>query len=319
VARIQATGCAPSFFFQIVIEESPTPNQHRCMQFHKYHALGNDYLVLHPLQLTRELEIQEVVKICHRNYGLGSDGILLGPLPSDRADFRLRILNPDGSEAEKSGNGLRIFCRCLFDQGLVRENQPFTVETLGGIVAARVEQSGAMVEVGMGHAEFIAHKIPAITETPDQEVINYPLSLGNDVYSVCCVSVGNPHCVIPLPSISEELARRIGPKVENHRAFPNRINMQLLQVLDRSNIQIEIWERGAGYTLASGTSSCAASVIAKKLGWCDGDITVHMPGGTLSIQIDEDFNLTMRGPVTAVGVFTMNTQVIDQVLPGEPS
>lgn len=285
------------------------------MEFHKYHALGNDYLVYDPTGQSLEMTDDNIVKICHRNYGLASDGILYGPLPSESADFKLRIFNPDASEAEKSGNGLRIFCRYLFDQGKVKENTTFTVETLGGVVEALVFDGGKMIRVGMGKAVFRAREIPVTTNTPEEEVIHHQLALDNQTFDVCCVSVGNPHCVIPLEEISSELAHEIGSQVENHPSFPNRINMQLLKVLDSSNIQIEIWERGAGYTLASGTSSCAASVIARKLGLCGPDITVHMPGGKLSIHIDDDYQLTMVGPVTRVGVYQLDPEVIEQQLP----
>ncbi len=285
------------------------------MEFHKYHALGNDYLVYDPEGKSLELIDSSIVKICHRNYGLGSDGILYGPLPSDKADFKLRIFNPDASEAEKSGNGLRIFCRYLFDKGLVKQDQVFTVETLGGTVNAQVFEGGNLIKVGMGKAIFKAKDIPVNTETPDAEVINHAIEFGGKSYDICCVSVGNPHCVLPLDSISSELAHQIGPEVETHAMFPNRINMQLLKVIDRNNIQIEIWERGAGYTLASGTSSCAASTIAYKLGLCDSDITVHSPGGKISIQISENYELTMTGTVTPVGTFLLKQDVIDQVLP----
>lgn len=256
-----------------------------------------------------------IVNICHRNYGLGSDGILYGPLPTEKADFRLRIFNPDASEAEKSGNGLRIFCRYLFDKGLVQAEKIFTIDTLGGVVNAQVFEAGKLIKVGMGKAIFKAKDIPVTTDTPESDVMHHKLNLKDRSYDVCCVSVGNPHCVIPLNSISSELAHEMGSQVENHSMFPNRINMQLLKVLDRNNIQIEIWERGAGYTLASGTSSCAASTIAHKLGLVDNDITVHAPGGKLSIQIGKDYNLTMTGPVTRVGIFQLDNEVIEQELP----
>ena len=285
------------------------------MEFHKYHALGNDYLVFDPSEQTLDLSDSSIIKICHRNYGLGSDGILYGPLPSTVADFRLRIFNPDASEAEKSGNGLRIFCRYLYDRGLVKQDQVFKVETLGGTVEAQVFQEGKLIKVGMGQAIFKAKDIPVITDTPEAEVIHHTLEVKGRKFTVCCVSVGNPHCVLPLDSISPELAHEIGSAVEHHPMFPKRINMQLLKVLDRNNIQIEIWERGAGYTLASGTSSCAASTIAHKLGLCDGDITVHCPGGKISIQIAANYQLTMTGTVTPVGIFQLRQDVIDQVLP----
>lgn len=285
------------------------------MKFFKYHALGNDYLVLDPSELNGELDGTSIIKICHRNYGLGSDGILLGPLESKTADFRLRIYNPDASEAEKSGNGLRIFCRYLFDQGKVEEEQIFSVETLGGIVEAVVFEGGKRIRVGMGKAIFVAKDIPVATDNPDEEVIRSSLKINDGSYEINCVSVGNPHCVIPLESVSSELAHQLGPIVENHDMFPNRINMQLLKVLDRNNIQIEIWERGAGYTLASGTSSCAASVIAHKLGFCDNEITVHSPGGKISIEIGDNYQLTMTGPTTRVGEFELSNEVIQHELP----
>lgn len=285
------------------------------MEFHKYHALGNDYLIFDPTEQSLEITKGNIVKICHRNYGLASDGILYGPLQSECADFKLRIFNPDASEAEKSGNGLRIFCRYLFDQGKVKQDTVFTVETLGGVVEAQVSEGGKQVKVGMGKAIFTAGDIPVTTATPENEVINYPLQLKDQSFNVCCVSVGNPHCVIPLAEISADLARQIGPQVENHSMFPNRINMQLFKVIDSSNIRIEIWERGAGYTLASGTSSCAASVIARKLGLCGSDITVHMPGGKLFIRVDDDYRLTMTGPVTRVGVYQLDKEVLAQNLP----
>ena len=271
--------------------------------------------MLDPSELNGELDGASIVKICHRNYGLGSDGILLGPLESKTADFRLRIYNPDASEAEKSGNGLRIFCRYLLDQGKVEEEQTFSVETLGGIVEAVVFEGGKRIRVGMGKAIFVAKDIPVATDNPDEEVIRSSLKINDGSYEINCVSVGNPHCVIPLESVSSELAHQLGPIVENHDMFPNRINMQLLKVLDRNNIQIEIWERGAGYTLASGTSSCAASVIAHKLGFCDNEITVHSPGGKISIEIGDNYQLTMTGPTTRVGEFELSNEAILQELP----
>jgi diaminopimelate epimerase len=234
---------------------------------------------------------------------VGSDGILLGPLESDSCDFKLRIFNPDGSEAEKSGNGLRIFCRYLWDNEIVFE-QPFTIETLGGNVTAQVFDNGLLVKVEMGKVSFVSNEIPVAGEA--REVLNETISIKGNDYTFCAATVGNPHCVLPMDEISKELACEIGPDIEVHSNFPNRINVQLLKVLDRNNIQIEIWERGAGYTLASGSSSSAAAAVAHKLGLCDGDITVHMPGGELEISISEDFNIFMKGPVTAVSSGTID-------------
>src|SRR6266545_5354656 len=223
------------------------------MKFFKYHALGNDYLVIDPKDMASPLTEERIKAICHRNFGVGSDGILLGPLPSDRAGFALRIFNPDGSEAEKSGNGLRIFSRYLWDRQRVKQEE-FDIQTLGGVVKARVLDGGKTVRVEMGQVSFQSDRIPVTG--PPREVINEKIAVGGRTFTFGAATIGNPHCVIPLPEISAEMARQYGPLLETDARFPKRTNVQFLKVLDRKNIQIEIWERGAGYTLASGSSSC---------------------------------------------------------------
>ena len=276
------------------------------MKFWKYHALGNDYIVMDPKELPAPLTIEQVKTICHRNFGVGSDGILLGPLPSTKAPFGLRIYNPDGSQAEKSGNGLRIFSRYLWDRKLVADKE-FAIETAGGVVKSTVFDSGKMVRVEMGKVTFISNEIPV--SGPRREVINEKISVGGKEFTYCAASVGNPHCVLPLNEISSELAHKYGSLLETHGNFPNRTNVQFLKVLDRANIQIEIWERGAGYTLASGSSSSASAAVAHKLGLCDRSITVHMPGGKLSIEIGKDFDILMTGPVTKVSEGTIAPEI----------
>jgi diaminopimelate epimerase len=263
----------------------------------KYHALGNDYIVIDPKNLPSPLTLSQVKTICHRNYGVGSDGILLGPLPSKAAKHGLRIFNPDGSEAEKSGNGLRIFSRYLWDKKLVRQ-AVFTLETPGGIVQAEVRDRGKTVRVEMGRISFWSDEIPVAG--PRREVINEPIHLRGERFNFCAATVGNPHCVLPLPKISADLAKQMGPLLETHLRFPNRINVQFMKVIDRNNIQIEIWERGAGYTLASGSSSSAAAAVAHRLGLCDRDISVHMPGGIIAIKVGDDYTIEMTGSVTKV-------------------
>ena len=239
----------------------------------------------------------QIKTICHRHYGIGSDGILLGPLPSKKAKFALRIFNPDGSEAEKSGNGLRIFSRYLWDRKLVGKDE-FVLETPGGLVQSTVMNRGKTVRVEMGRISFWSDEIPVAG--PRREVINEAIHLRGQKFSFCAATIGNPHCVLPLPKISADLARQLGPLLETHLRFPNRINVQFMKVLDRNNIQIEIWERGAGYTLASGSSSSAAAAVAHRLGLCDHEISVHMPGGVIAIEIGDRFAIRMTGPVTKV-------------------
>jgi diaminopimelate epimerase len=267
------------------------------MNFTKYHALGNDYLVIEPDALQGELDAARIRMICHRNFGVGSDGILYGPLPTDKAAFGLRIFNPDGSEAEKSGNGLRIFSRYLWDRGSVGADE-FTIETAGGVVRATVFAEGRQVRVEMGRVSFWSESIPVAGQ--GREVLNESMTVGERVLNYCAATIGNPHCVVVLEAVDAALARKYGPLIETHPNFPKRINVQFLQVLDRGRIRIEIWERGAGYTLASGSSSSAAAAVAHRLGLCERDVSVEMPGGTIRIEIGEDYEIRMTGSVTRV-------------------
>ena len=279
------------------------------MKFEKYHALGNDYLVYDPPSGDHEFSSEEIIRICHRNFGLGSDGILVGPLQTDKAEFGLRILNPDGSEAEKSGNGLRIFARYLFDQKKVGSS-PFTVDTLGGIVTCEVSDDASSISVEMGQVSFHSDVIPVSVEGEAREVLNEEINLNGKNYKYYAGTIGNPHCVVPLTDISEALAKQLGPELENHPLFPNRTNVQLLQILDRNRIRIEIWERGAGYTLASGSSSSAAGAVARKMGACDQEITVEMPGGEIGLVIDDNYNVKMTGPATRVATINMDMECL---------
>ncbi len=272
-------------------------DQPKLMKFYKYHALGNDYLVINPQDLLFPLTSEKIKTICHRNFGIGSDGILLGPLTSETVQFALRIFNPDGSEAEKSGNGLRIFSRYLWDRGLVSE-ESFSIETVGGLVQSVIQDAGKTVRVEMGKVSFWSNDIPVVGD--GREVIEEKINLSDKTFTFCAATIGNPHCVIPLAEVKPAIAKQYGPILEVHPLFPNRTNVQFMKVLNRNTIQIEIWERGAGYTLASGSSSSAAAAVAHKLGLCDSSITVQMPGGEILIQINDDFTVSMTGSVTKV-------------------
>lgn len=277
------------------------------MKFAKYQALGNDYIVINPVDLKNAINLDMIQRICHRNFGIGSDGILLGPQSSRTCDYKLQIFNPDGSEAEKSGNGLRIFARYLVDRSLIPEHN-FTVETLGGNVSCEVSPDKKSVTVAMGVVSFDSTKIPV--EGRQREVLNETMEIDGRVWTFCAATVGNPHCVILSENPTFEMATQWGPKIETEARFPNRTNVQFMKVLDRSNIRIEIWERGAGYTLASGSSSTAAAGVACRLGLCDSKIEVHMPGGKIQIQFDEQLAATMTGPVTQV----CDGRIADEIL-----
>lgn len=268
------------------------------VDYYKYHALGNDYVVIDSNKCSIPMTKKNIELICHRNFGVGSDGILYGPI-SEKGHMRLRIFNPDGSEAEKSGNGIRIFSRFLFEHKYVNSKE-FSLQTLGGTVQIKIlDDEAKMIRVEMGKVTFKSSEIPV--NGPSREVINEEMDFNGSKLHATCLSIGNPHCVIPVKEATKDLALKLGPSVENDKRFPNRINMQLLQVLDKSRIKIEIWERGAGYTLASGSSSCAAASAAYKLGLAGPDILVHMPGGNIRIEIQPDQQVWMTGSVTAVG------------------
>ena len=285
-------------------------------QFVRSHGLGNDYLVMDPSTLSFNLTPANIIRVCDRNKGVGSDGILAFEKAKD-AEARLRIFNPDGSEAEKSGNGLRIFCKFLFEHGYT-EKTLFDVETAGGRVQAQLHLvlgKAAAVTVDMGKAVFDAEKIPVnVTKGEVLDRLLPPLKPGDNL-KINCVSVGNPHCVIFQNDIkqAESMAREYGPLIETHPIFPNRTNIQFAVVDNRKEVSIRIWERGAGYTLASGSSSCAVAAVCVKLGKTDRDLTIHMPGGDLSLKVGENFDLTMRGPVEEICLGTVTGELLQSL------
>jgi len=267
--------------------------------FAKGHGLGNDYLVLDRRDLPGELSARAIQRICDRNRGVGSDGILLR-VASARADFGLRIFNPDGSEAEKSGNGLRIFAKYLHDHGHAKATV-FTVDTQGGLVECAcqvVNGRVAAVAVEMGRATFRAPEIPM--NGPDREAIGIPLEVAGTILTVTAVSVGNPHCVVFVERLDEGEVRRLGPLVERHPAFPNRTNVQFARVRARDTVDVLVWERGAGWTLASGSSACAVASAAVRNGLTDGRMTIRMPGGQLAVEVRQDWSLRLEGPVEEI-------------------
>jgi diaminopimelate epimerase len=257
----------------------------QAFDFVRSHGLGNDYLVMDGVKLTPA----QIRTICHRNTGVGSDGILLNvPAQGKGTDFALRILNPDGSEAEKSGNGLRIFSKFLYDHGYTKKTA-FTIHTLGGVVRAKLilrQNRCVAVRVDMGRA-LIDRQLTSLT-------------VAGQTLRVTSLSVGNPHCVTIVDDLKSVDLLKLGPLIENHPAFPKRTNVQFAQVLDRANVRALIWERGAGHTLASGSSSCAVAVACFDQGLVDGRVTIQMEGGNLTIALDRDLNLVMTGPVEEV-------------------
>jgi len=281
--------------------------------FVKMHGLGNEYIVLDNANIDFQLTKQAIRRLCNIHFGIGSDGIVL-KVPSTNADFGFRVYNPDGSEAEKSGNGLRIFCKYLYDYGHTNTRQ-FSVETLTDIVYADIveENKGkaAFIRVDMGKAIFESRKIPVDSDKP--EFIAQKIVVADREFEVNCVSVGNPHCVVIKQDLDEKEIRKYGPLLENHPLFPKRINVQFAKVLSDRDAEILIWERGAGYTLASGSSSCAASSVLVKRGLVKGDLTMHMQGGTLSIEIDREWNIRMTGEVREIARGVLGNELLEDL------
>ena len=288
------------------------------MEFRKYHALGNDYVVLAGGALGEPPDGEVVRRICDRHFGLGADGILLDVSPSGAGTggvggeprAAVRIFNPDGSEAEKSGNGLRIFARYLRDRGRVEGTARFRVATPGGEVECSVSGDGRRVAVEMGRASFDAADVPVRGERGEVLKRRLETSDGRDVeYSA--VTVGNPHCVVVVGEAREADARDLGPLLERHPAFPNRTNVQLVEVVGPRRLRIEIWERGAGYTLASGTSSCAAAAVCCRLDLSRSPVTVAMPGGEIEVDVREDRSIRMQGAVAAVADGVLSPECLE--------
>jgi len=281
--------------------------------FVKSHGLGNDYIVLDKENIDFNLHEKTIRTICDVHYGIGSDGILL-KVPSEKADFGLEIYNPDGSQAEKSGNGLRIFCKFLYDYGFTKTKE-FTVETKGGVVKAKIEEEkdgrAKVITIDMGKAIFDTSKIPV--NINEKECLDYPIKIGNKEFKINCVSVGNPHCVIIVDELDEEEVKKYGKLIENFTIFPNRTNVQFAKPINKSNVEIRIWERGAGYTLASGSSSSAVASVMVKKGLANKNVNIIMPGGVLKISVDNEFNIKMTGEVQEICFGILSPELIDKL------
>jgi len=279
-------------------------NFHCRLRFNKYQALRNDYIVVDPNTNQIRLTPAIVKRICDRHLGIGSDGVLWGPFRSKKGNASVRIFNPDGSEAEKSGNGLRIFSRYLFDNFYIREGESVLVETQGGDVLCRVESEGRVIEVAMGRASF------AKGECQAEDIV---LDDGSQVTGVV-TSMGNPHFVIICQECSKDIVCSQGPLVERHPRFQDRTNVQFVQILDRHRIRVEIWERGAGYTLSSGSSASAAAAVVVAQGLCESPLRVEMSGGGLDVTVSSDQEVIIRGQASPIGSGQCSAEMFDETL-----
>ena len=243
----------------------------------KYQGLGNDYLILDPKKNQVQLQGKKIALLCQRGFGLGADGVLYGPV---EIDGKL---------------GVRIFAKYLMDNGYITEKK-FDIETISGTIHVECLNSRATeFKVNMGKPSFISSDIPVSGEV--REVIKENFVFHGKEYKATCLTVGNPHCIIFTDNVSAEAVKNLGPYVENADEFPERMNLQICRQVDKGNLEIEIWERGSGYTKASGTGSCAAAAAAYKLGLVESRINVNQPGGMIQIDMEEDGTVYMTGTV----------------------
>ena len=243
------------------------------------------------------------MRMCRRNIGVGADGILYGPL-TEHGKIYVKIFKPDGSEAERSGNGVRIFAKYLLDEGYIKRKSFVLTTKAGDVTIEFLSEDGSRMRVNMGQARFAGAPLPRIKKRDGSlvtdEIVNEPLIFHDSLYNATCDSMGNPNCVIMMEEVNDNTAKALGPYVENAPYFPQRINMQLCHVIDKGHIQVEIYERGAGYTLASGTGACAAAAAAYRMGLTGADVRVEMPGGDLRVEIADDMTVYLTGEVEKI-------------------
>lgn len=256
------------------------------INFTKMHGLGNDFILIDCIGQKFEVRSSELgdltKKLCRRRLGIGADQLLL-LYPSSIADFKMRIFNADGSEVEMCGNGIRCLAKYIWDKGLSDKNI-LQIETLAGII--RPEKAGEMVKVDMGE--------------PILGIIDYPLKIDDRIFNITCVSMGNPHTVIIVDNLPNFPVAYYGPMIENHPMFPKRTNVEFIEVLNPSEINMRVWERGAGETMACGTGASAVVVVSKRKGLTESKVTVHLLGGDLSIEWADDNHVYMTGPAVRV-------------------
>ncbi|MDK2894840.1 MAG: diaminopimelate epimerase [Moorella sp. (in: firmicutes)] len=271
------------------------------MHFVKMHGLGNDFVLVNALEEKLPGDLAELARrVCHRRFGIGADGLIL-VLPSVRADLRMRIFNPDGSEPEMCGNGIRCFARYAYEAGLVRGPE-IQVETLAGIIKPRLilkDGKVAGVRVDMGEPRLERSQIPMAGE--GSPVLDEPVTVAGTTWRGTCVSMGNPHCVFFVADVEEAPVTTVGPAVENHPLFPQRTNVEFIEVLNPGELKMRVWERGAGETMACGTGACAAAVAGALTGRSNREVTVHLAAGDLQIEWSKDNNhVYMTGPAVEV-------------------
>ena len=264
------------------------------LAFWKMHGLGNDYVVIDNRdQKIEERSLGDLARaLCKRRFSVGADGLLL-LYKSSVADLKMRIFNPDGTEAEMCGNGIRCIAKYCYENGVV-EKEEMTVETLAGVKSLQLKvRNGEVksVRVDMGKPSFERRMIPMLGEGV---CIDEKLEVEGETYRITCLSMGNPHCVIFVEDSDGFPVKEVGPRIESHKLFPNKVNVEFVEALDRDELKVRVWERGVGETLACGTGACAAVAAGVALGIVDRKCTVHLLGGDLQVEYGE--SMLMTGP-----------------------
>ena len=271
------------------------------MKFTKMHGIGNDYIYVNCFEEKIDNPEQISIYVSDRHKGIGSDGLVM-IMPSDKADFRMRIFNADGSEAMMCGNATRCIGKYVYDKGLTSKTD-ITLETNSGIKYLKLfPENGKVefVEVDMGKTILVPKDIPV--KSDKERFISEPVTVDGKEYKITCVSMGNPHAIVYLDGVDKLELEKIGPSFENHELFPDRINTEFIEVIDRTNLKMRVWERGSGETFACGTGACASVVSSVLNGFCDKgtEVTVHLRGGDLQITYNEDETVIMKGPATLI-------------------
>lgn len=263
-------------------------------QFIKSQSIGNDFIIFEDLNNELHFTKEEIARLCDRHFGIGADGLMIAR-PSQKADFTMLFFNPDGSQAEMCGNGIRCFAKYLYDDCLTNKTK-ILIETLAGIreVSLSIDNDKAMeATVDMGEPVFKPSEIPVKLE--GDEIINQSLEIEEERVKITCVSMGNPHCVIFVEEVVSAPVKTLGPLIENSAFFPKRTNVEFVQVINRNEIKMRVWERGAGETLACGTGACAAVVGGVKNELTERSVRVYLPGGNLNIKWLETNHVIMTG------------------------
>jgi diaminopimelate epimerase len=272
------------------------------IEFVKYHGLGNDFILIDNRASSEPvITPEQAIKLCDRHFGVGADGVIFALPGTNGADYTMRIFNSDGSEPEMCGNGIRCLARFIADlEGNTNLTyRLYRIHTLAGIIIPQLTTDG-QVRVDMGEPRLLAAEIPTTLVAPGEKVIDQSLEVADRLWSVTCVSMGNPHCITFVDDVAAIPLEAIGPQFEHHPAFPQRTNTEFIQVASKDYLKMRVWERGAGATLACGTGACASLVAGVLTGKCDRAATVELPGGCLQIEWSLDRKLYMTGPAERV-------------------